>query len=72
MPEISSEKNASSLELTATLWRCPRCDVLITVYSAKIIEMAVCPNCCDVPLVSRGDFESILGMALRTRPPAAS
>jgi Zn-finger nucleic acid-binding protein len=72
MPEIRKEKSPSRLELTPTLWHCPRCDAFITVYSDKIIEIAICPICCDVGLISRGNFETILGMALQDRPSDAS
>ncbi len=59
-------------ELIPTLWRCHRCGALVSIYSDEIIEMAICPICNDVALDSRGSFETILGMTMQERSPAAS
>jgi Zn-finger nucleic acid-binding protein len=72
MPEIGALKFASRPELKQTLWHCHRCTALIAIYSAELVELAICPICCDVTLDQRGSFESILGMAFPERPPAAS
>jgi|HubBroStandDraft_6_1064221.scaffolds.fasta_scaffold56812_1 Zn-finger nucleic acid-binding protein len=72
MPETRIEQNAGRPELISTLWHCPKCASLITIYSAEIIEIAICPICCDVSLDSRGNFETILGMPFQERSPAAS
>jgi Zn-finger nucleic acid-binding protein len=72
MPEIATVKIANRQELRQTLWHCHQCAALIAIYSAKNIEMAICPICCDVVLDERGSFETILGMAFQDRSPAAS
>jgi hypothetical protein len=72
MREIRTPQFARGQELEQTLWHCPRCAALIAIYSAEAIELAMCPICCDVTLDSRGNFETILGMAIQKRSPAAS
>ena len=63
MPETEMELTGSTPEPRPTLWRCQRCAALISIYSFKTIDLAVCPICCDVTMDSLGSFESILGMA---------
>jgi hypothetical protein len=72
MPEIRTETIASRPELRPTLWQCGQCTAVIAIYSAEIIEMAICPICCDVTLDRCGSFESILGIPLQARSPVAS
>jgi Zn-finger nucleic acid-binding protein len=63
MPDSDRNNIASSSDLTPTLWRFRQCNTLIGVYSANIIEFAICPICCDVVLDPRGSFEAILGLS---------
>jgi Zn-finger nucleic acid-binding protein len=72
MPETKRVEIASIKELIQTLWYCNRCSALIAIYSADVIELAICPICCDVTLDQRGSFEAILGMTFEERSPAAS
>lgn len=72
MPNIGTETIATKPELRPTLWRCPRCTAFIAIYSAQIIEIAICPICCDVTLDECGSFEAILENPLHGRSPAAS
>jgi len=72
MPEIGTEKIAGRSELRPILWHCRQCTALIAIYSAEIIEMAICPICGDVTLDLCGSFETILGIPLQHRSPAAS
>jgi Zn-finger nucleic acid-binding protein len=72
MPEIAGVKTASKKELRQTLWHCPRCASLIAIYSVEVVELAICPICCDVTLDQRGSFETILGMTFQERSSAAS
>jgi len=72
MPENRTQRIANRQELKQTLWKCRRCAALIAIHSAEAIESATCPICCDVALDQRGTFETILGMAVRERSPAAS
>jgi Zn-finger nucleic acid-binding protein len=72
MDEIGAETIASRPELEQTLWHCHRCAVLVAIYSVEIVELAICPICCDVKLDHRGSFESILGIASRARLPVVS
>jgi hypothetical protein len=72
MDEIGAETIDSGPELKHTLWHCHRCAVLVAIYSAEIVEMAICPICCDVKLDHRGSFESILGIASRVGLPVVS
>ena len=65
MPEIGIRTIASKPELKPTLWHCDRCAAEIAIYSAELIEMAICPICCDVGLEPRGSFEAILGIDSR-------
>jgi Zn-finger nucleic acid-binding protein len=72
MPEIGAKSSDSKLELKPTLWHCHRCAADIAIYSTELIELAICPICCDVVLDPRGDFETILGITFQKRSPAAS
>jgi hypothetical protein len=63
MPESDQKNIAMPSDLTPTLWRCRQCHTLVGVYSANIIEFAICPICCDVVLEPRGSFEAILGLS---------
>ena len=63
MPESDRKNIATPPDLTPTLWRCRQCNTLVGVYSANIIEFAICPICCDVVLDRRGSFEAILGLS---------
>jgi Zn-finger nucleic acid-binding protein len=72
MPDIRTEKIVSIPELKPTLWHCHRCAALIVIYSSEMIEMAICPICCDVPLDPRGSFETILGITSEERSPSPS
>jgi ribosomal protein S27E len=65
MPEVRTVNLASAPELRPTLWRCHRCGAQISIYSMEIIEIAICPICCDVRLDPRGSFETILGIAFQ-------
>jgi Zn-finger nucleic acid-binding protein len=72
MSEMTSLDVISGRELIQTLWRCHRCSALIAIYSAEVIELVICPICCDVTLDQRGSFETILGMAFEDRSRAVS
>jgi hypothetical protein len=64
MRAIRTENRASAPELTPTLWRCPRCAALISIYSIENVDTAVCPICWDVTLDSLGNFETVLQISL--------
>jgi Zn-finger nucleic acid-binding protein len=72
MTEIKDVGVIGGPEVRQTLWRCHHCAALIAIYSVKMIEMAICPICCDVTLDKRGSFEAILGMTLQERSHSAS
>ena len=62
MPMPGRDTPSGRSEQSPTLWRCHRCTAIITIYSADIIQWAVCPICRDVALDLRGSFETILGL----------
>ena len=62
MPKAGTEPKGRTPELNPTLWRCQRCAALISIYSLEIIDLVVCPLCCDVTTDSLGSFETILRM----------
>jgi hypothetical protein len=72
MPEIEKEPIASRPELRHTLWHCRQCAALVAIYSAEIIDLAICPICSDIELDPQGSFEAILGMSSQERSPIAS
>lgn len=49
-------------ELMHILWRCNECDSFISTHSPQIVQMVVCPVCCEAPLKYCGTFESITGL----------
>jgi hypothetical protein len=63
MPKTGTELTESTPEPIPTLWLCQRCVALISIYSLEIIDLAVCPICCEVTMDSLGSFETILGIA---------
>jgi hypothetical protein len=62
MSKTGMELTGSNPEPRPTLWLCQRCAALISIYSSEIIDLAVCPICCDMTMDSLGSFETILGM----------
>jgi rubrerythrin len=62
MANISGREYQALLpELACTLWRCERCNSLVSIYAAQFIGSAVCPICPSESLLYCGDFEKILG-----------
>jgi Zn-finger nucleic acid-binding protein len=72
MAELGTRNIVSRPELRPTLWHCHCCDAHIAIYSAELIESAICPICCDVTLDPRGSFEAILGISFLQSLPIAS
>ena len=72
MAKTGTRNIASKPELRPTLWHCHRCASHIAIYSAHVIESAICPICCDVMLDPRGSFEAILGISFPKSSPVAA
>lgn len=47
--------------LRGTLWRCAKCDSLVSIHSSRFPNDPVCPTCFDSALEFCGNFDSILG-----------
>jgi Zn-finger nucleic acid-binding protein len=69
MTDVRKDAVTRRPDLKPTLWHCHHCAALIAIYSIEIIEMAICPICCDVTLDRFGRFEDILGISPQERSP---
>lgn len=48
-------------KLKGTLWRCAKCDSLVSIHSVRVPDEPLCPTCFDSELEFCGNFDSILG-----------
>jgi len=55
---------ANRLEMTGTLWHCQSCDAFVSIHSAKVVCVTLCPMCPGAELEFCGTFESVLGTQL--------
>jgi rubrerythrin len=59
--EITYRTTAPHMQMPGTMWRCERCNLLVSIHCERIVQQAFCPVCGDMPLEFCGTVANVLG-----------